>query len=442
MSFKVGIAGSGFIAKGLVQVLSLSPDLQVSCVLTRSDVSSRGDFARPDLLTNSVEELVRASDVVVECSGDVLHATDVVEAVLGAGLPVVTMDAEMQVTTGSYFVGRGVFTEAEGDQPGCLAALAEEVSGMGFVPLVYGNIKGFLNLRPTRDEMEYWGAKQGVSMQRVVSFTDGTKLQVEQALVANGLGATVAVDGLVGPRVDRVEDAREALAAAAIGVGRPISDYVLSSSCPPGVFIIATHSQHEQQKLYLRNYKLGDGPHYLLLRNYHLCHLEIARTLRRVMSGGSTLLDNSFCPEVSVAAIAKHALEPGAELRHGIGSFDVRGIAIRFAEDVRHCPIGLLHARPSFAGLRKAGCCRWRMSNCPIVSRPGPGQLSVSGWRQVAGATARSVRCRTRIARCRRRICATGHGPCFSRGTSTPSVPAAKGRVPGGRGIRRPETCA
>ena len=74
MSFNVGIAHSGYIARGLVQLLALSSDLQVSCVLTRSDMSSRGDFPRGDLLANSVEELVRASDVIMGCSGDVLQA--------------------------------------------------------------------------------------------------------------------------------------------------------------------------------------------------------------------------------------------------------------------------------------------------------------------------------------------------------------------------------
>ena len=46
-----------------------------------------------------------------------------------AGRPVVTMDSELQVTTGSYFVGQGYITEADGDQPGCLARLHEERGG-------------------------------------------------------------------------------------------------------------------------------------------------------------------------------------------------------------------------------------------------------------------------------------------------------------------------
>jgi len=340
MTTRIGVIGSGYISKGLIEALLRCDDLAPSRVLTRSDVRGRDDYPQPGLLTNDLAAVLRESDVIVECSGDVAHATEVVDAALHEGLPVVTMDAEMQVTTGSYFVGRGLLTEAEGDQPGCLAASAAEAREMGFCPLVYGNIKGFLHHRPARKDMEYWGTRQGISMTRVVSFTDGTKLQLEQALVANGLGATIAQDGLIGPEVLKVGDAVERLGSAAEAAGRPIADYVLSPASPPGVFIVATHSA--AQKLYLANFKLGDGPHYLLLRNYHLCHLEIPRTLRRVVRGGGALLDNSKVPEVSVAAVAKRTLEPGDELAHGIGSFDVRGEAVRFRENVSHCPIGLL----------------------------------------------------------------------------------------------------
>ncbi|MBN1153099.1 MAG: NAD(P)-dependent oxidoreductase [Dehalococcoidia bacterium] len=382
MTIRVGVIGSGFISKGLVLSLENCCDLKVSKVLTRSDVRARVDFPRPDLLAGRVEELLATSDVVVECSGDVLHATEMADAVLASGLPLVTMDAELQVTTGSYFAGRGVFTEAEGDQPGCLAALNEDVVQMGFRPLVFGNIKGFLNLNPTREDMEYWGARQGISMVRVVSFTDGTKLQMEQALAANGLGATIAVDGMSGPQVGRVGDALEQLAAAAERTGQPIADYVLSSGSPPGVFIIARHSQYAQQSPYLRNYKLGDGPYYLLLRNYHLCHLEIPATIRRVMAGGGVLLNNSHVPAVSVAAVAKRRLEPGRELRHGIGGFDVRGEAIRFVDHLSHCPIGLLQEATICRGVEEGG-----MLSMEDVELPD--SLALRAWRTVRERVAR-----------------------------------------------------
>jgi predicted homoserine dehydrogenase-like protein len=82
--------------------------------------------------------------------------------------------------------------EAEGDQPGSLAALHENVRLMGFRPLVLGNIKRFLDKNPAEAEMMHWSAKQRLSLHQTVSFTDGTKLQIEQVLVANGLGADIA----------------------------------------------------------------------------------------------------------------------------------------------------------------------------------------------------------------------------------------------------------
>ena len=152
---RIGVVGTGFLAKGLVIALEGKQDLVVSRALTRTNLLERTDFPRQDILTNSIDDLIGNSDLVVECSGDVIHGTNVIDKVVSTSLPVVTMDSELQVTTGSYFARRGFITEAEGDQPGCLAALRENVIQMGFNPLVYGNIKGFLNHSPTRDQMEF-----------------------------------------------------------------------------------------------------------------------------------------------------------------------------------------------------------------------------------------------------------------------------------------------
>lgn len=337
---RIGVIGTGFIARGFVSALEAQLGLVVSNVLTRTNITERTDFPRQDLLTNSIDELITNSALVVECSGDVIHATDVIDKVMAASLPVVTMDAELHVTTGSYFVRRGFITEAEGDQPGCLAALRDNVVQMGFKPLVYGNVKGFLNHSPTRDEMEFWAKKQNISLDKVISFTDGTKVQIEQALVANGLGTGIAVPGLLGIAAEDVNTGAEALADQAKTLGYPISDYILSSKSPAGVFIAAEHD--ERQKVYLRNYRLGEGPYYVLLQNFHLCHLEIAKTIKRVLNGGGALLNNTENPTIGVAAIAKRPLAPGDIIRRGIGSFDVRGIAVRIADSPEHVPIGLL----------------------------------------------------------------------------------------------------
>lgn len=337
---RIGVVGTGFIAKGFVMALDGHTELVPSKVLTRTNVDKRTDFPRQDLLTNSVDELIDNSDLVLECSGDVIHATEVVDRAMAASLPVVTMDADFHVTTGSYFARRGFITEAEGDQPGCIAALKEDVVRMGFKPLVYGNIKGFLNHNPTEDEMMFWAKKQNLSLQMTTSFTDGTKVQIEQTLVANGLGAGIAAPGLLGIESDDIGASARTLAVKARELGYPISDYVLSGQSPPGVFIVAEHD--ERQKPYLVNFKLGEGPHYLLLRNFHLCHLEIPKTLERVLDGKGVLLNNGTNPSISVAAISKRRLKPGEVITRGIGSSEVRGVAVRIADSPYHMPIGLL----------------------------------------------------------------------------------------------------
>lgn len=338
---RIGIVGTGYIAKGILFALGRTDDLEVTRVFTHSSPESRTDFPKRTLLTNSIEELVDASDLVVVASGDPVRATEPVEAAIDASLPVVTMDAELQVTVGTHFCRRGYFTEAEGDQPGCLAALREEALAMGFTPLVYGNLKGFLNHRPTLEEMRYWSGIQGISLDKTTAFTDGTKVQIEQALVANGLNAAIVQDGLLGPTAEDVASGGAALARIADERHQPISDYLLGvPGAPAGVFLTGRHE--EEMQPYLRYYKMGDGPYYTLLRNYHLCHLEVAKTVRRAIEERPPLLNNGRSPTVQVVGVAKRDLAEGEVLRHPIGSFDVRGVAIRTADHPEHVPIGLL----------------------------------------------------------------------------------------------------
>lgn len=339
---RIGVVGTGFIARGAMEIIDLDPSLEVSRVLTRRPLASvRG--VRPERLTSSLDELLESCDIVFEASGDPVHATVVVERALAAGARVVTMNSELHVTTGSYFHGRGYLTEAEGDQPGAMAALDREARGMGFRPLAYVNIKGFLNLDPTREDMEYWSARQGLSVVETTSFTDGTKVQIEQALCANGLGATLVCDGLTAREVDDLLDTDD-LIEAALERGRPVSDFVIARAAPPGVFVLADHHVRTTLPHYGPYEKLLTRRRqgYLLLRPYHLCGLEVANTLRKVRDGAPPLLTNGPVPRVSVAAVAKRDLPAGTLLEHGIGGFDVRGEAVMTASHPDHVPIGLL----------------------------------------------------------------------------------------------------
>ncbi|UJW81795.1 hypothetical protein [Hydrogenophaga sp. SL48] len=349
---RIGLVGTGFIASGFARLVhNHATDLTLSAVLTRRPLGQPDGFPFPEQLTHSVQELLDKSDLIVECSGDVLHATSVIDAALRAGKPVVTMNSEFHVTTGSWFADKGLLTEAEGDQPGSIAALREEAVMMGFKPLVYGNMKGFLNHLPKPEEMAYWAGKQGISVEQTTSFTDGTKIQIEQALVANGFGGTITRQGMEGPKATDVTKAAIELARTAAGVGQAISDYVLSPG-NAGVFVVGTHDQSEWKAL---NYlKLGDGPYYVLVRPFHLCQYEIIKTVRRVLHGGGVLLNNSSQPTVSIVGIAKTDLPVGTRINRAIGGFQVRGEAARISDVRGHVPIGMIQdaviTRPVIAG--------------------------------------------------------------------------------------------
>lgn len=339
---KIGVSGTGMIARCFIRLIQQHyQDIEICRVLTRRPLNSFSDFPLADRLTNSTDHLVAEADLIVECSGDVFHGTEVVERAFEAGLPVVTVNAELQVTTGSYFAARGFITEAEGDQPGSLAALHEEALMMGFKPLVYGNMKGYLNLDPSPEDMAYWSKRQGISIDQTTSFTDGTKVQIEQVIVGNGLGASIAQQGLQGLASTNLPETGNLLGMMAERLGQPLVEYVIPSGYPAGgVFLVSRHD--DDQRAAIEYFKMGPGPYYTLVRPFHLCSLEVGKTVRRVLGGGSVLLNNSTAPTLGVGALAKRAMRAGELVERGIGGFQFRGEALKLDEHPDHVPIGLL----------------------------------------------------------------------------------------------------
>ena len=94
---KIGIVGSGFIARGLLNLIVSKNEFQISYVLTRSDITNRKCEIQK-YLTNSVDELIKNSDIIVECSGSVVYAAEVLLKVMQNNIPVITMNTEFNVT--------------------------------------------------------------------------------------------------------------------------------------------------------------------------------------------------------------------------------------------------------------------------------------------------------------------------------------------------------
>ena len=371
---RIGIVGTGFISRNFTFSVHGIQGFAISKVLTRRPFDSCRDHPTYDLLTDSLQELLDNADVLFECSGDPIHATDVVEAACQANVPVATMNTEFHVTAGSHFVDRGLISETEGDQPGSQAALREEVLELGFRPLVYGNMKGFQNFTPTVEEMKYWSKRQNTSVSMTTSFTDGTKIQFEQALVANGCGATFAVPGMLGIESDEVRAGAEKLAAAAKKLGMPISDYLLSPKLTHGVFIAGEHDKAHHDSL--QYYKMGEGPYYTIIKPNIFVHLEVMKTIKRMAREKRILLDNSAMPRISVSTVAKRDLQPGTLIEHGIGSFDIRGIGVEIAQNAGHLPMGLA-SRVRLTRRIQAG------ETLNLADVDIPDSLALRAWQQI-----------------------------------------------------------
>ncbi len=147
-------------------------------------------------------------DVVVECTNTVAAAGRHCLAAIGRKAHVVLMNAEVDLALGRLLVHEGdrqgvVVTSDAGDQHGVLATMIDDIELWGFRIVQAGNMKGFHNRRACAETAREWAEKQRLSVVQTVSYTDGTKMNIEQALIGNYAGLTPVRPGMEGPRDGR-----------------------------------------------------------------------------------------------------------------------------------------------------------------------------------------------------------------------------------------------
>lgn len=345
------LVGLGFMGYGFLRRVQRLPGLRVALVITRdvaraarrlaeaglesrlvgSPVEVEANARRPIVSLSGDPSLIGAlpCPIVVEMTGEVAYGAEIALAAMDSGKHVVTMNAELQATIGSYLkeyaeARRVRLTDIQGDQPGSLAGLLDEARFYGFDPVMAGNIKGFLDRHATPATIGEWAARSGLTLKQTTSFTDGTKLALEMSLVANFNGMRVLKPGMWGHPAERLEEVLGLFDWDRIPAGGCV-DYVRGGSLPSGVFVVGRGEDPEQAP-YLRYLKLGGGPYYLLHRPYHLCHLEAPLTVARLALFDEPTIDNSIRPTTRVVAVAKRDLWAG-EVVDGIGGHCCYGLA-------------------------------------------------------------------------------------------------------------------
>ena len=351
---RVAVVGAGgAMGRGVCLQMALTPGLRLiaaadirlseasrAAKLYRDALSRRGRlaggraFAGDPLVTDDLRPLIsdgRSSfDVLIECTDTVAFGASLVESTLLSGIDVVLMNAEIDYLLGSHLrrIARksdSVVSSDAGDQHGVLARMIDEACMWGFQIVLAGNIKGFLDRSATPESIVAEAQARNLTPHMCTAFTDGTKLNIEMALVANSANLRPLVRGMTGPRARHVNEAMQSFDFDSIlELGGGV-DYILGAEPGGGVFLVV-RSDEPVQRTYLDYYKLGTGPYYLLYRPYHLCHLETPFAIGRAVLQRRSVLQPSSLRSAEVIAIAKRDIGAGTAIERGIGSDSIYGL--------------------------------------------------------------------------------------------------------------------
>lgn len=365
---QVAVVGAGFVGRGLVHQLQLTPGMRPALVINRDRERALQAWAAagfsadsvtmsddPDTLEDAVAasrpaatgdanvlQLLSPISVVVEATGAVEYGALVAKAALEARKHVVSVNFEADATVGHLLKRiadeRGVvYTGSDGDQPGVIARLVEYVQGIGFEVVAAINCKGFMDRHATPDTIRSWAERQQTSLPMTTAFTDGTKMNIENACVANATGLSPERRGMHGVQTtmsSALKDFAETLTRAGV------VDYTLGGDFGGGVAVIGRSLHPTVASSYLSYLKMGEGPWYFFYRPWHLVHFETPISIAEAVLDGQATLAPLAERVTEVVTVAKRPVAAGEQL-DGIGGFTCYGEIAITSEAEGFLPIGL-----------------------------------------------------------------------------------------------------
>ncbi len=365
---RAAVSGIGSMGKGIALQLRAMPGLDACLLINRTveravEVWIAAGFAREEIVVSNDARLLSLAveqglpcvssdpeaamgvdgiEVFVESTGTVAPAARSVLSAIQAGKHVVVMNAELDATLGCYLAERArqrgvVYSYADGDQPGVMMRIIEWVAVNGFEIVAAVNCKGFLDVSATPDTSKAWARRMKTSPQMVCAFTDGTKMNLENAIVANATGLVPEVRGMHGIPTTQKDAVRDFAAV----LGRSgVVDYTLGGDFGGGVFVIGRCTDWERVGHYFDYLKMGPGPDYLFFRPFHLCHLETPLSVAEAVLYREPTIAPRGAPVAEVVAVAKRDLHPG-DCLDGIGGHAFYGQVDTVERGRDFLPVGL-----------------------------------------------------------------------------------------------------
>ena len=269
---RVGLIGAGCMGSGIAHQISLTPGMSLEWIVAKRPRSAQNLAQKTGAKTGGSDSLRLLQDhpvdVLVEASNTIWAAYQPSRAALENGAHVVLMNAEVDLIFGPQLCRLAaskdlIVTSDAGDQHGVLARMIHEIQLWGFEIVQAGNVKGFLNRYATSAELTHEAAKRNLSPLKCCSFTDGTKLNIEMALLANAFALLPTRIGMTGPVVMNIDEALQVFDHPTGPNG--CVDYILGAQPGGGVYVIGKCDDPNQHP-YLEYYKIGTGPYYLFKR--------------------------------------------------------------------------------------------------------------------------------------------------------------------------------
>ncbi len=348
---RVGIIGAGAMGKGLLYQCSITPGMRcvgISDIDTSKAIDALNSLGIPNRQIGSPEGMREISDtnlaaacidsqllidadhvdVIIEATSSILEGAQYVIKALQVGKTVVLMNSEIDLAFRPYFdqiavENDTVCSSIDGDQYGVISHLIDDMHMWGFQLVLAGNIKGFLNRQANPTNIIAEADQRNLDYRMCTAYTDGSKLNVEMALVANTYGLRCDIPGMNGLRAVNVGDALRSYDLNTFRNNGAVVDYIIGAEPGGGVFAIGYH-EHPYQQYMLNYYKMGHGPYYLFYRPYHLCHIEAMESVARAYLDNNPLLAPVAGYQTEVYAYAKHNLKIG-EYLDGLGGYTCYG---------------------------------------------------------------------------------------------------------------------
>lgn len=359
---RVTIIGIGSAGKGLLYQCGITPGIEcigIADIKLEKATEAATAFGRDYRVVDNVNDLHDTiskgllavcedgellalcdnADVVIDASSSIEGGGRVAIIAVEKGKHIVMMNAEADLIFGPYLLklaeaNNVVYTSCDGDQPGVIRRLIDDLELWGFKLVMAGNIKGFLDRYSDPTKIIPEADKRDLDYKMCASYTDGSKICVEMALVANAFDLQVATPGMYGHRATHILDIPKLFDLDKIyEENGPVVDYVIGCEPKGGVFAVGyCDNAYQRSLLGWFPAQLGDGPYYVFRRPYHLISIEAMQCVAEAYLDGQSLLKPVYGFRTNVYCYAKRDLKAGDTI-DGFGGYACYGM-------IENCPSG------------------------------------------------------------------------------------------------------